>query len=705
MTSITNLSATDAGNPAFISIQLVTMDHYMTDPISSDLDPVYSSFRSLPVKKVPVLRVFGPTSNGQKACLHIHGILPYMFVPKPEEADDTFPYRLASSLDKALNISMLAGMNKEDGTTEKVSQQHHIFKIVEVRARPFYGYHPREHSFYKIYFYNPWLIKRAADILQNGAVMGRILQPHYSHIPYTLQFMMDYNLQGMNMIHLRHCLFRRDKTLLGPASSDRQFGIKRYSDVDENQSKPYFDTKKPPASLLLLPDTVPRMSISELEIDAVAVDILNTNNDLMSQTLSIPDDITPLSLTPPLMKSRRAILSGKEKKLTNPGLEALWQDERMRRCTLLADMAEGAESLSPPDSPPRDIGNDWKSESQLFWEGQFASLIDDMRNKGLLDKKDDPTDDDPDATANFFAKNDKKSETTNTSDPVVYPAELSDDEDSQFIQEATALDFHVCSLSQSILGTPEINASKDGRKSKITNRLSIKRSKLSLDDTIVDEEILSQTLSDSLSQKEEVQNVEYFDEDETELLDLLNELGKEKLLDNVLQSQEAGCSSKVGVNSERFVAPCTPSPSRPLTKKQFEDDVKDTLEMSQVWESDAAFEHPAETKLLNESVDTVGSSNTPSPQGTDTVNSAITNDTVLSSDKLVSQEASSLQTEQIDSDDFFVSSQSNSPKKDSMSIPEQVQIIESEDTSNSAENKSDDWDDDSFWQSINFENM
>lgn len=105
------------------------------------------------------------------------------------------------------------------------------------------------------------------------------------------------------------------------------------------------------------------------------------------------------------------------------------------------------------------------------------------------------------------------------------------------------------------------------------------------------------------------------------------------------------------------------------------------------------------------SVDTVGSSNTPSPQGTDTVTSAITNDTVLSSDELVSQEASSLQTERIDSDDFFVSSQSNSPKKDSMSISEQVQIIQSEDTSNPTENKSDDWDDDSFWQSINFENM
>ena len=43
-------------------------------------------------------------------------------------------------------------------------------------------------------------MKRAAELLQGGAVMDRLLQPHESHTNYVLQFMMDYNIQGMNTV-------------------------------------------------------------------------------------------------------------------------------------------------------------------------------------------------------------------------------------------------------------------------------------------------------------------------------------------------------------------------------------------------------------------------------------------------------------------------------------------------------------------------
>lgn len=33
-------------------------------------------------------------------------------------------------------------------------------------CRPFYGYHEKEHLFFKIYFYNPAIVKRTADLLQ-----------------------------------------------------------------------------------------------------------------------------------------------------------------------------------------------------------------------------------------------------------------------------------------------------------------------------------------------------------------------------------------------------------------------------------------------------------------------------------------------------------------------------------------------------------
>ena len=93
---------------AMISVRLLTMDHYMIAPSedsSNNFDPVYSMFRSAPIHRVPVLRVFGTTPAGQKACLHIHGIFPYLYVPMPPGDNPGFLYRLASSLDKALNMT------------------------------------------------------------------------------------------------------------------------------------------------------------------------------------------------------------------------------------------------------------------------------------------------------------------------------------------------------------------------------------------------------------------------------------------------------------------------------------------------------------------------------------------------------------------------------------------------------------------------
>ena len=66
-------------NKALISVRLVVMDHYIASPIHS-LDPLVSDFKGTPVRKVPVLRVFGSTPAGQTCCLHLHGIFPYMFI-------------------------------------------------------------------------------------------------------------------------------------------------------------------------------------------------------------------------------------------------------------------------------------------------------------------------------------------------------------------------------------------------------------------------------------------------------------------------------------------------------------------------------------------------------------------------------------------------------------------------------------------------
>jgi DNA polymerase zeta len=104
----------------------------MASPIE-DLDVTYSTFRSCRIKKVPVLRIFGSTPAGQKTCLHLHGIFPYIYVPVPGNANEGFIYRLAASIDKALNLSMTVALNPEGQVTEEAKREkntaQHVFKV------------------------------------------------------------------------------------------------------------------------------------------------------------------------------------------------------------------------------------------------------------------------------------------------------------------------------------------------------------------------------------------------------------------------------------------------------------------------------------------------------------------------------------------------------------------------------------------------
>ena len=312
---------------ALISIRLVTMDYYMAAPSTEAdnlLDPVYSHFRSAPIKRIPILRVFGTTPAGQKACLHLHGIFPYLYIPMPPGDHPGFLYRLASSLDKAINLTMAGNAaaepdmaEKESGLKEGNPSYHHVFKIVEVTGRPYYGYHAEEHRFAKIYLYNPRIMKRAADLLLSGAVMGKAFQPHYSHVPYTLQFMMDYNLQGMSLIHLKMAKFRHDQpaALICDSSQTVQWQLTPASQKIFKLEEMTMD--------MLAPDSLKRTTTCKLELDAVAADVLNTNEDLINTS----------------------------KRTGNPGLEFIWQDERLRRLNQGLSLEENP--LTPPNSPPR----------------------------------------------------------------------------------------------------------------------------------------------------------------------------------------------------------------------------------------------------------------------------------------------------------------------------------------------------------------
>ncbi|XP_071956758.1 DNA polymerase zeta catalytic subunit-like [Antedon mediterranea] len=317
-----------------LSVRIVTADTYMSEPIA-DLDITYSDFRGCDVKRVPVVRVFGATPAGQKTCLHIHGLLPYIYVPydgpRPVE-DDQYLLQFAISVDKALQVAMNQSIK---------NQTLHVFKISLVSGIPFYGYYEEEKLFMKIYFCNPLMVKKAVDLLHGGAIMNKVHQPHEAHIPFLLQFFIDYNLSGMDLVNISAFKFRSPNDTEEKPSNY----LLNKQDVSSNScygdlSTTYYDLNRIPRNAIL--DTA-KQSTCELEVDCVAVDILNR--------LQIQENVG-----------------------RNPGLLAIWEDEKKRREEL-----NQVSQLLPPSSPERGFIPPTASEKQ-----QLARLDDIIQQQHAL---------------------------------------------------------------------------------------------------------------------------------------------------------------------------------------------------------------------------------------------------------------------------------------------------------------------------------
>ncbi|CAI9261304.1 unnamed protein product [Lactuca saligna] len=286
------------------SVRIVSIDYYMSPPIPG-LDLCYSSFQGGKVNEVPVIRVYGSTPAGQKTCLHIHRALPYLYVPcsdivhQPDQEGDACARMISLALERALKLKASAG-----------SKRQHVHDCSLVRARRLYGYDASEQLYAKLYLYHPQDVSRAANLLLGGSVFEKSLQPIESHIPFLLQFLIDYNLQGMGHLHLSKMKFRhpvphvftKRKATYYPQhkqhvdnssmASTSQAGLSSGVSLES----PIWLSSTIPDSWIwhsstqdLENDLAKRQSVCELEGDAAIDDIFNQKSKLyssLSQTLS-----------------------------------------------------------------------------------------------------------------------------------------------------------------------------------------------------------------------------------------------------------------------------------------------------------------------------------------------------------------------------------------------------------------------------------
>ena len=171
-----------------ITFQQIEIDHYMGNPI-----PGMPGAQSGPV---PILRMFGVTMEGNSVCAHIHGFLPYFYVPAPS---DGFRDEHCSLMRDQLNKAVMADMrSNRDGL------QQAVLAVEICQKCSMYGfYFNKMFPFLKITLASPKLVAPARRVINfvNLPPFGAVeYQSFESNIDFEVRFMVDADVVGCNWI-------------------------------------------------------------------------------------------------------------------------------------------------------------------------------------------------------------------------------------------------------------------------------------------------------------------------------------------------------------------------------------------------------------------------------------------------------------------------------------------------------------------------
>ncbi|KXG46096.1 C4-type zinc-finger of DNA polymerase delta [Penicillium griseofulvum] len=349
-------------------VRLNCIDYYQAT--ASELDPPLPFRDDVSGKdfrpKVPVIRIFGATETGQRVCVHVHGAFPYLYIEyngslAPEDVNSAIR-TLHLSIDHALAVSFRR--NAYDRRTAFVAH------ITLVKGVPFYGYHVGWRFFFKIYLLNPFHTNRLVDLLHQGAVMKRPLQPYEAHVQYIPQWMCDYNLYGCATMSCSKVKFRSP--------------VPEYFELS-NLAHRWHDRSIPPESILDHP-ALQKQSHCALEVDICVQDIMN-RLDVKERPLH--QDFT--ELLKPVAVNERLV----------PSMAGLWQDETRRRKKRMGITDPGSTPFGPEDmvsmsADPRDQSRGgWIHEeefremaSQLAADEKHGDSNKDMTFETFLDTGD-----------------------------------------------------------------------------------------------------------------------------------------------------------------------------------------------------------------------------------------------------------------------------------------------------------------------------
>lgn len=211
-----------------MEFSVFSIEHTLEAACGEAGDATFSPVFSRPVKKCPVLHLFGYLSTRQTACVHVHGFLPYFFVPKYSAS--------LNEVDFASQLELAAQRVLADPLARVVHD------VSTTQAVPFYGMATERRAFLRIEVYNPSHVRRLAVLLSTTVqVCGRRWQPYEAHVPFHFQVMIDTGFSGMSVVTAADALIRRGAEHL-PEVPDSPFAPETTAAVEVDVRKCSFNT-------------------------------------------------------------------------------------------------------------------------------------------------------------------------------------------------------------------------------------------------------------------------------------------------------------------------------------------------------------------------------------------------------------------------------------------------------------------------------
>ena len=282
------MSTEDTLSNALISIRIVHIDHYQ-QPLHNYSSSIsfqaarMTSITPQQTQRLPVIRIFGSTPAGQSCCVHVHGLRPYMYLPVPEGLNPQSTYQYAIKLRAALEQCLKNAFSTADSNADTSSDppSNFISDVEPVLKYDVYGYHPKQTTFLKISTYAPQTITRIATIVAQKGLPAELAThaplPYASHIPFVMQFLVDYSLSGMDYLHLSEFKLRRPLPPIERETTNSQSDPTTLYQ-HRNVERIFVEGLHTTHSHLFWPFHVSKRSACPVELDTFPAHILNANS-------------------------------------------------------------------------------------------------------------------------------------------------------------------------------------------------------------------------------------------------------------------------------------------------------------------------------------------------------------------------------------------------------------------------------------------